>query len=372
MSNFTLKYDGYTNYTAIPNCFIEQFMPYAAGEFVKIYIYLLKSVSENKAELSISRIADVFNNTEKDVVRALKYWQRKGLLSLTFDEQNALTSLRIMSLTDRTDESREPAAEKLTLNVVDAPVPGQPGINTKHTSPEQPASTVPEKKEYTARQIQDFSEQEDIQMLFFAIQRYLGRPLSGQEINTVLYLYDQLHFSAELIDYLFEYCVSREKKSIRYIEKTALAWADEGIRTVKAAKMVSGIYNDECYRVMSAFGLGGRQPTRSEMEFVSRWTLSYGFELPVIIKACDKTMDQIHQPSFEYTDSILKNWKASGVVTLEDVQKADEAFELSSRKKNSRQAAVPVSPAAVNTRFNAFSQRNYDYQALEQKLMKNS
>ena len=378
-------------------------MPYAAGEFVKIYIYLLKSVSENRSELSISRIADVFNNTEKDVIRALKYWQRKGLLSLTFDEQNALTSLRIMSLTDQRDVTQQPSAQKLTVSVVDAPVPGQPGINEKHARPEQakvlpvleeqvsvksenslsevkptadkteePAAAFPEKKEYSAQQILDFSAQEDIQMLFFAIQKYLGRPLTGQDTNTVLYLYDELHFSADLIEYLFEYCVSREKRSIRYIEKTALGWAESGIRSVQAARKVAGIYSDTCYRVMNAFGLGGRKATRSEMEYVMRWTLSYGFDMAMILKACEKTMDQIHQPSFEYTDTILKNWKAAGITTLDEVQKQEEAFALSARKKTAKKVPGEARPAAVNSRFNDFAQRSYDYQMLTRKLRKQS
>lgn len=395
MSNFTLKQEGYTSYTAIPNCFIEQFMPYAAGEFVKIYIYLLKCVSENKSELSISKIADVFNNTEKDVVRALKYWQKKGILKLTFDEDNALTSLRLMSLTEMEDQASKPQPEKITVNITDAPVPGAPGINTKHERPAQPQPQIPpsmqlaeeevplepkkpeipDKKEYTADQIQNFSEQEDIGELFFVIQKYLGRPLTGQDTNTVLYLYDSLHFPADLIVYLFEYCVSRDKRNIRYIEKTALGWAESGVRNVKAAKLLSGIYSDDCYRVMNAFGLSGRNPTKSESDFVSRWTLSYGFDIPIILKACTKTMDQIHQPSFEYADTILKSWKASGVSSLDDIMRLDEAFELSSRKKSSgsgdsssRPAKSTVNNAAQNSRFNSFNQRTYDYQELEKKL----
>ena len=396
MSNFTLKQEGYTSYTAIPNCFIEQFMPYAAGEFVKIYIYLLKCVSENRSELSISKIADVFNNTEKDVVRALKYWQKKGILKLTFDEDNALTSLRLMSLTEMEDQTAKPQPEKVTVNITDAPVPGAPGINTRHERPPQPGPQIPasmqleegkppipRKKEYTADQIRCFSEQEDIGELFFVIEKYLGRPLTGQDTNTVLYLYDSLQFPADLIVYLFEYCVSKDKRIIRYIEKTALGWAEGGIRNVKAAKLISGIYSDDCYRVMNAFGLTGRSPTRSESEFVSRWTLSYGFDIPIILKACNKTIDQIHQPSFEYADSILKSWKAKGVSSLDDIVRLDEAFELSSRKKSNSpgggsakgaksamSVVSAVSNTAQNSRFNDFSQRTYDYQELEKKLQK--
>ena len=67
MSNFKLQQEGFTSYTCVANRFIERYMPKAAGEFVKIYIYLLKCVEENTSELSISRIADAFENTQKNL-----------------------------------------------------------------------------------------------------------------------------------------------------------------------------------------------------------------------------------------------------------------------------------------------------------------
>ena len=363
MSNFILKQDGFSGYTTIPNCFIEQYMPYAAGEFVKIYIFLLKCVAENTSSLSISRIADAFNNTEKDVVRALKYWQRKGLLKLTFDEDNALTSLCVLPLSDAPHESRT-GHEQQTLNVTDAPVPGQPGINKKHAS----RTDTPD-KEYTKSEILEFSEKDEITQLFYIIQRYLGRTMTFQDSNTVLYMYDALGFSAELIEYLFEYCVSKGHKSIRYIEKTAIAWAEEGIKTVKAAKLKADIYSDDCYRVLEAFGLNNRKPTRSETEYVSKWTLSYGFDIHMITMACRRTMDKLHQPNFEYTDAILKNWKSRGVNTIDDIKRQDALFEeaAAAKKRPSEKNAAPAA-SAVNGRFNSFNQRNYDYGMLEQKL----
>lgn len=380
MSNFTLKQDGFSSYTAISNCFIEQYMPYAAGEFVKIYIYLLKCVSQNRSELSISKIADVFNNTEKDVVRAMKYWQKKGLLRLSFDEDGSLSSLHIISLPDQSTVQELPIQEHVTLDITDAPVPGQPGINVKHSRPvpETPAAVpvseetagavqLPAKKEYSNQEIQDFSSREEIRQLFYIIQKYLGRPLTGQDTDTVLYLYDTLGFSEELIEYLFEYCVSRNHRSIRYIEKTALAWAEEGIKTVQGAKAVAGIYSEDCYQVLNAFGLNNRRPTRNESAYVSKWTLSYGFDIQMILKACERTMNQLHQPSFEYTDAILKNWKSRGVFSGDEVEALDRAFEEAASRKE-RKAFAQIPAAAASSRFNNFHQRSYDFVELEKKL----
>ena len=390
MSNFTLKQEGFTSHTVIPNCFIEQYMPYAAGEFVKIYIYLLKCVSENQSELSISRIADAFNNTEKDVVRALKYWQRKGLLKLTFDEDNALTALRIASLTDDGTDASQPVSQKLTLNVTDAPVPGQPGINEKHrrtgSSVESPEILVPFPEEaaeqdeqvisapsgsteYSKEQIREFSDQEEVKELLFIVHKYLGRPLSGQDTNTILYLYDTLKFPVELIEYLFEYCVSNGHKSIRYIEKTALNWDSAGIHNVRAAKTMQNLYSDDCYRVMNAYGIGNRRPTKQESDYVSKWILSYGFDINIIVTACIRTVDQLHQPNFEYTDAILKNWRSNGVSSLEDIKQLDERFEQSARKAQRRKkSGADVMKNIQEGRFNNFKQRDYDYVLLEKKL----
>ena len=38
--------------------------------------------------VSVSSIADRFNYTEKDIFRALLYWDRHNLISLEFDESN--------------------------------------------------------------------------------------------------------------------------------------------------------------------------------------------------------------------------------------------------------------------------------------------
>lgn len=55
-------------------------------------------------------------------------------------------------------------------------------------------------------------------------------------MNTFIYLYDELSFSSDLIAYLVEYCVSKNHTAIRYIEATALKWAESGIRTVTVSQ----------------------------------------------------------------------------------------------------------------------------------------
>ena len=62
-------------FTFISNSFLDFYMPSANGEFVKIYLYLLRHASGKGTTLDLSSIADAFNCTEADIQRALRYWK---------------------------------------------------------------------------------------------------------------------------------------------------------------------------------------------------------------------------------------------------------------------------------------------------------
>lgn len=123
----------------------------------------------------------------------------------------------------------------------------------------------------------NFRQNESVAELFFIAERYLGRTLSATDINTLLYFYDVLGFSTELIVYLIESCVSNNHTSIRYIEKVALGWADQHITTVEEASRVPGSWQ-MYYAVMNAFGITGRKLVSTEIAYISRWTNEYGFD----------------------------------------------------------------------------------------------
>ena len=364
MSNFKLQQEGLSSSTSIPNNFIENFMPTAAGEFVKIYIYLLKCVSENTSELSISRIADVFNDTEKDVTRALKYWEKKGLLKLAFDEDGALTSL-VLKDADQlqpTNITRESVPD-------DETAAGLPAASVIPFAASEDAAATPEPKQYSRAELETFSKSEDNSMLIFVIQKLIGRTMTSADINTIMFFEDTLNFPQDLIEYLFEYCAEKKKTSRRYIEKTGIAWAEQGISDVQGAKLINAVYSENCYPVMKAFGLTGRNPAKEECRYIDRWVLSYGFSLDMILEAVNRTINTIHQPSFEYADSILKRWKADNIATIDDVKRSDSEFNQRNSSKSAASSANISRKKAASTSFNSFDQRTYDYDALEAKLV---
>ena len=62
-----------TAVTAVSNTFIDEYMGTASGEYVKVYLYLLRHAGKN---VEIPDIAEALNHTEADVRRALAYWER--------------------------------------------------------------------------------------------------------------------------------------------------------------------------------------------------------------------------------------------------------------------------------------------------------
>ena len=80
----------------VPGNFIDTHMPSANGEYVKIYLYLLRAFNHPNTPLTVSHMADRFDLTEKDVIRALSYWEQLGLLRLSFTSDRTLTDITMI------------------------------------------------------------------------------------------------------------------------------------------------------------------------------------------------------------------------------------------------------------------------------------
>ena len=205
-----------------------------------------------------------------------------------------------------------------------------------------------------------FKEQSEIKQLLFVCEQYLGKQLTRTDLETLLYFYDKLHFSTDLIEYLVEYSVSKNKRSLRYMEAVALEWHKKGIKTVEEAKLDSKPFSKECYLVLKELGINNHDPLPIEVKYVERWMKEYGFTIDIILEACKRTIMQIHKPKFEYVDGILKSWKAAGVHHLSDVEKLTEEHRNRMASQNTAKTEKPF-----KTKFHGFQQRTYDSKELE-------
>lgn len=348
--------------TLLPDSFIEEAMPRANGDFVKIYIYLLSSLHHPERELTLSSIADVFACTEKNVLRALSYWAGEGYLILEMEGE----TLKALAF-------REPGDTPDTAVPDPAPAATPEGIPSSSAGKQ---TSAPDDKEDPAiylslDKIHSLKEENaEVQQILYVAETYLNRPLSHTDISCILYFYDTLHMSADLLEYLIEYCVLHQKTSIHYIQKVGLEWHRSGFTSVKDAKEGSSTIRKEYFSVLNAFGIGNRKPIPAEMEYIDRWLNEYGFELPLVLEACKRTVTKTGGSSFAYAEGILSNWKKQNIRTMKDVEKEDERYQAA-RKKKSTAEKEPGKAAPAPNRFHNFHQRDYDYEQLEKELLKN-
>ena len=411
MTAINISSDIATSFTTVSDIFIDQYMPKANGEFVKVYLYLLRATGSGAGIATISEIADHFSNTEADIIRALNYWASEGILQLQSGADGQIMGINLCSLSvsgmqaaqsniqsavadNATQNSLQNsvvnnvAQNNLQNGVVNNAAQNISTVNTRmHDSVvEKLKSQTPDKaassqKEYTLDEIKEFRKNPDISELFFIIETYLKHTLSSTDTNMVLYWLDELHFSTDLVEYLVEYCITKGHSSLRYMNKVALGWADAGIKTVDQAKDDAAAHSQIYYSVMKALGITGRNLVDSEVSLINKWVGEYGFDIELVKAACSKTISAIQKPSFEYTDSILANWRKKDVHTLKDVEVLDANFAKANKasatgsSQGTNAANGSSKPKSNNSssknKFNNFNQRNNDYDKLE-KLFLNS
>lgn len=380
MARLTIYKDNYIDSTTVSNRFIDEYMKDANDAQLKVYLYLLRMLNAGQAT-SVSDIADKFNHTEKDVIRALKYWEKNKLLMLEYDTDKSLIGIHLKDLNEVDNSatcnvSLASSAVPTPVSVQSTPmstgsvqsVPAQtisiPMVQTSQMQEEEKQVPSFEKPTFTPDQLREFKSRESTAQLIFIAESYIGRPLTPSEMKSILFFTDVLHFSDDLIDYLLQYCVDRGKKDFKYIEKVAINWAEEGITTPKQAQRFSTKYDKSVYAIMNELGKSGA-PTNKEMEYILRWTREYGFSTDVIFEACERTVMATDKHRFEYAEGILSSWKRENVHHKSDIRKIDDLYQ------QRRKTVTKTPPASATNKFNQFTQNNYDFDALEKELLSN-
>lgn len=374
MADILLKRDSTLAATYVPNTFIDEYMTHADGEFVKIYLYLLRCMNNPDTTFSISDIADKFDHTEKDVTRALKYWEKMHLLRLEFNSQKELTGICLsntnQTAADAAIPAQQPPAASTVLSKQSYDTAPPVLQSNEAAAPENTVSSLPERSEYSLNQLAQFGEDEMVQEILFVTERYLGHPLNNTEVQTILYWLDKLNFSQDLIEYLIEQSVAKNRMSIRYMDKIAISWAKAGIHTLSDAKQASELHSSAVHAVQKAFGISNRTLTGPELDYVEKWSKEMDFSDEIIALACQKTILKIHQISYEYADSILKSWQSQNVRTLNDIKLLDAQYqEAKSKKITAGKTAARTAKGTIVNGFANFSQRTYNYEELERELL---
>lgn len=363
METITVSTRNHETFSAVSNFFIDYYMTDANGEFVKVYLYLVRLLNSGRA-LTISEIADHFNLTQKDICRAIKYWIKQGVLQLEYNSDNELTGITLLPLEARTAEKEEESILSM-LGVEPAKKTKTKKDSSKELEPASDNSTkevavareiadsasVPKKVSYKASFIEEKKNDEDFGNLLYQTEIYFAKPLTQSDIHSLLYIYEELSFSPELLEYLVEYCVSIGKKSCRYIEAVALDWYKNGITTVDDAKVASKNYNSIYVAVLKELGIPRRVPTPTETAFIDTWYNTYAFNKNIIMEACKRAITTNPQSAnFHYVNGILENWHKQNVRKISDIEELDKKWAEEKKRKST------ANNTATKNQFNDYQQ----------------
>lgn len=392
--------------TTIYNSFIEDYMPAANGSYVKVYLYIAKCLQAKESNFSISSLADQLENTEKDILRALMYWEKKGLMSLNRDKATGeiLGLEMLIPFAERDFDTYENAAKESAASLgvdsdlsetgaldrrnsdfsetdaantstyessgTDAPSNVNSDVHRASNSAQEKNSSAVKPIQVPPEQIQELSANEDFIWVCNVVESYLERPMKPTEIQLITYLYGTLHFSRELILHLYDYCISMGKTACNYIQTVALSWHEQGIKTPEQAQNASVRYLASYNAVSKALGLG-RGLAEIEKKYVDHWQNDWNMDLSVILEACNRTVLKLHHADFKYTEGILSHWNEQNVRTLQGVEQSDLHYAQTKEQKEKKKPSTSGKQTPRN-QFQNFKQRDVsseELQELERKLL---
>lgn len=284
-------------YLAVPVTFIDKYMSAANGTFVKVYLYAMR---HSGSELTDEGIAEALGILESDVLKAWRYWEKQGVVSLENGEVEFHPSR----------PSSVPSADE---------------------------KKVSGKKKYSEQEmVHAMENNQELKFLYSFAQQKLGNIIPPADVNILFSLYDWLKLPVEVIVMLFEYCSEKEKLNMRYIESTAIRWVEQGLRTTEQVEEYCR-REEQQKKQYAAFqkmtGITGRMLSQTEKKYIDSWTEQMKFSGEMIQLAYEQTVMNTGQVSMPYMNKILTNWHHSGIASPTAVQQAKEQYQASKGEK---------------------------------------
>ena len=248
--------------TPVDNQFIQEYLPAARGDDVRVYLYGLMRCYHPEKEMDLRRISDELNMSQDEVEKAYRYWERRGLVRRVSDDP---VSYRYVSLRRNQASNRG--------QVID--------------------------REYEA-----FTES-----LYEVFDH--SRRLHGSEIRICYEWVEDLGLSPEVVIMLLKHMEKKRGRNftIQSAQQVAVQMAEAGARTVEEAE--NFLSRDQAmYQGTKSIlkRLGKRNaPSEDQVGMYRKWTQEWGFTPEAIEAACADTAGG--DPSMGYLDAILRNMR---------------------------------------------------------------
>lgn len=375
-----------TGVTIIPNSFIDNYLADADGRDLKVFLYLMRYSYVPEADISLSKMADTLDYTPNQILKALRNWQKNGLLDFALNDKKEIehiwladintavlknTQAAVTNDTFKNPDSSENSKEETKEEII-SKQPSSEASKKDYVSPSVSSVSLPD---YGMKQISDVCDDKDFKRLREIVEKYLAPDtMDSHHLKVLLGIYEYLGFSDDLIIHLYDYCCSKDKKNPKYIEKVAISWYEKGIKTSEQAQLETQFYSNLMVGIRKALGIvndKGLSPT--QIKSVTKWISEYQLSDDLIINACERAATAEVAKPFAYASKIIEDWHKDGVKSIEDVAKREKAYMSGIATANP--VADRRSKATYN-QFNDYSQRVYSKEEeieLERRLvMRNS
>ena len=272
----------------VPSAFVDGYMISADEMSLKVYLYLLCHINDDN--MSIESIGQALGKSISAVKDAIKCLSQHNIIK--FIDENDFCNIEMLALTPC--DNTEISAEVETDN-----------SNTDKSVP------LSEHPKYLVKEINaTLNENKDVRDMFLIAEQLLGKPLNHNEMKILYSFHDWLKLPTSVIVMLLEYCTSVKKMDLRYIEKVAITWAENGIDNFEKAsvyiKAQAKLARME-KKVKRIVQISSRELTELETKFVRTWLEEYKASESLIKQAYEITVMNTGKMSFKYMDAVLKN-----------------------------------------------------------------
>ncbi len=261
--------------TAVENVFINEFIPDAPGDFVKVYLFALMYADIN-VSISNEDIAKQLSLEVEDILAAWTFWESKGVIHKQYRDS-----------TDRLHYKVEFVGLRDQIY----------GRNDKS-----------KKKEVRLpKDLEKIMSDEELRQMYSRIEQVTGRLFHGKEPMTILGWIQDYGLSSDYIIYAYEYCIKiRGNSKLNYVGAVVREWAEKGLKTVDEIEAHLQENDNRHYlykRVMKALGFM-RNPTEEERRIMDTWFDDLSLSLDKVLEACKKTSG-ISNPNINYVNAVL-------------------------------------------------------------------
>ncbi len=272
----------YLHDTAVENVFINEFIPDAPGDYVRVYLFALM-YADICVSMSNEDVAKQLFLPVEDVLKAWTYWEGRGVIRKHYPDPADRLRYKV-EFVDLKEEIY--------------------GKNGKSKN----------KKDSLPANLEGIMNDRELKELYSRIEQITGRLFQGKEPTSILEWIRDYGLSQDAVLYAYEYCTkNRKNNNLNYVAAVVKEWAEKDLKTkadIEAYLQENDNRHYQYKRIMKALGFM-RNPTEEEKRIMDIWFDHLSLDMDRVLDACKKTSG-ISNPNINYVNTILTSKSKSG------------------------------------------------------------